>query len=48
MLANKLEEMKKRLLLQSQLKKENPENFASPRLIEEPLIQPEPPAEITA
>jgi hypothetical protein len=42
MMANKLEEMKKRLLLQTQQKKEIVESVASPRLSEDPPRQASP------
>jgi hypothetical protein len=41
-MANKLEELKRKMLLASQLKKENPDSIPEPRLPEEPPAQPEP------
>lgn len=42
MMANKLEELKRKMLLASQLKKENPETIPEPRLLEGPHVQAEP------
>lgn len=41
-MASKLEELKRKMLMASQLKKENQESIPEPKLSEEPPVQAEP------